>query len=452
MTLGLAAGCGGGGEGDGEAVTQPRTGPERTIAIRVVDGDRDRPVVDASVVAVRRGRALARVTTDSRGRADVPEATRIVSVNAEGMTGARAAVRSRPAVVELYDPDLQSPEYGGGPGRRRTVPAVSVRPPKGPPAWTFASRTLIEFPPAVDGGLVVVGVNSGRVYALDADSGRLRWARRQRGQIASSPAISDDRVFISSMDGALTAYTRAHGTPIWSFTTGGSPIESSPLVVDGRVYVGAWNGALYAIDARTGAKAWTFRAPGEIKGSAASVGDLVVVGDYAGNVHALDAASGAERWTYRGGDRFYGGPAASADTLVIGDVGGSVIALDRRTGAERWRRALGGYVYASAAIAGETVFIGSYSGRFEALDLTTGAVRWSFDAGGRISGSATVVGGVVYTAVLSRPGEARRTYGLDIRTGAVRYRGGDGRYSPAVGAGNTLYLVGTRHLYAHPAP
>jgi len=52
--------------------------------------------------------------------------------------------------------------------------------------------------------------------------------------------------------------------------------------------------------------------------------------------------------------------------------------------------------------------------------------------------------------VLPRPGERQRTFGLDVRTGAVRYRGDDGRYSPAVGAGTTLYLVGTRHLYAHP--
>ena len=79
-------------------------------------------------------------------------------------------------------------------------------------------------------------------------------------------------------------------------------------------------------------------------------------------------------------------------------------------------------------------------------------MRWTFDVGGRISGSATVVDGVVYTARLYAPGQARRTYGLDARTGAVRYETDDGRYSPAVGAGRTLYLVGTRRLYAHPAP
>ena len=122
---------------------------------------------------------------------------------------------------------------------------------------------------------------------------------------------------------------------------------------------------------------------------------------------------------------------------------------DAATGAVRWRHAAGGYVYSSPAIAGGTVFIGSYAGRFEALDLATGAARWSFSAGERISGSATVVGDVVYTAVLARPGTPRRTYGLAVDTGAVRFRADEGRYSPVVAAGVTFYLVGTRTIEAY---
>lgn len=456
MSVGLAgavvAGCGGGGDRGG--TTRPAPAPDAgdTLAIRVVDGDRDTPVEGARVVAFRRDRVIARVRSDARGTALVPPGTRLVEVSGAGMSGGRASVRGAPVEVDVYDPALQSPEYGGGPPRTRHVAAVTAPPPSGPPSWTFESRTLIEFPPAVDGGLVVVGVNSGRVYGLNSDTGRIIWARRQKGAIASSPAIVGDTVLVSSMDGALTAYTRAHGTPLWRFATGGSPVESSPLVVGGRAYVGTWAGRLYAVDVATGREAWVFQGPADIKGSAALAGGLIVVGDYAGQVHALDPDTGAERWTYRGGQRFYGGPAVGDGVIVIGDVGGAVIALDAATGAERWRHRTGAFVYSSPAIAGDTAFIGSYGGRFEAIDLETGAVRWSFDAGGRISGSATVVDGVVYTAVLARSGEPQRTFGLDVRTGAVRYRGDDGRYSPAVGAGRTLYLVGTRHLYAHPAP
>jgi outer membrane protein assembly factor BamB len=454
----VAAGCGGGGGDAAETAapttTAPAPAPEGPpVAVTVVDGDTGAPVAGAAVEALRGGAVVARAETDGEGRAEVPLGTAAVTAEAAPYDTARARVRRGAAEVELYDPRLQSPEYGGGSSRRRYVPGVEVPPPRGGPAWTFESRTLIEFPPAVRDGLVVFGTNSGRVYALRADDGELAWARRQKGEIASTPAIDGGSVYVSSMDGALTAYGAGAGVPLWRFSTGGSPIESSPLVVDGLVYVGTWAGSLSAVDAATGKQRWRYQAPDDIKGSAALASGRIVVGDYSGNVHALDPATGAERWTYTGGTRFYGGPAVSGDTIVIGDVGGAVIALEARTGAERWRHSTGGsYVYSTPAIADGAAYVGSYNGTFQALELDDGSVRWSFDVGGRISGSATVVDGVVYTARLYAPGQARRTYGLDVRTGAVRFEGDDGRYSPAVGAGRTLYLIGTRHVYAHPAP
>lgn len=445
-----AAGCGGSGGAD--SATAPATAPAASVRVTAVDGDTGRPLAGARVVAVRDGRAAAPVRAGGDGTAEVPEGTQAVRVLARGHDPAIAKVRGAPVTVRAFDPSLQSPEYGGGPSRTRYVPGVVGGRPGSRPAWAFEAPSLIEFPPAVDDGLVVFGVNSGRVYALDARTGRVRWARIQKGEIASTPAIAGDRVLVSSMDGRVTAYRRAGGRPLWSWSSGGSPIESSPLVHEGLVYVGAWNGTLSAIDVATGRTRWTYHAPGEIKGSVALAGPNVVVGDYAGHVHALDARTGALRWSFDGGRRFYGGPGVSGGLVVIGDVGGAVIALDARTGAERWRHSTGGaYVYSSPAIAGGRVFIGNYGGTFQALDLATGALRWSFDAGERISGSATVVDGTVYTAVLYQDGAPRHTYGLDVRTGRVVYRGDDGRYSPAVGAGATLYLVGTRTLTAHRA-
>lgn len=448
-----AAGCGGGDDAATTGATGPAPAPAGTVTARVVDADTAEPLGGATVLAFRGREVVARATAAADGTAALPEGSRFAEARVPGRPPARARIAGPAVELGVFDPALQSPEYGGGPERDRFVPGAGAPPPRGGPDWSFESRSLLEFPPAVANGLVVVGNNGGRVYALESETGELRWARRQRGQIASSPAIAGEVVYVSSMDGALTAYTAGAGRELWTFSTGGSPIESSPLVVGGVVHVGAWNGRLYAVDARTGRARWTFSAEGDIKGSAALAAGRIVVADYAGNVHALDPSTGRERWAYRGGRRFYGGPAVSGDTIVIGDVGGAVIALDARDGSERWRHGTGGaFVYSTAAIARGTAFIGSYDGVFQALDLRTGAVRWSYDMGERISGSATVVGDVVYTATLFRRGGPRRTVGLDTQTGAVRFERAEGRYSPAVGAGRTLYLVGTRTLDAYRSP
>jgi outer membrane protein assembly factor BamB len=450
----LLAACGGGGGGPASDTSPTQTAPRRSAAmpsVRVVDGDLGEPIAGATVLTI--GAKGARLRAGADGRVEVPRGTRVVRVQAAGHDPARAAVAHRgETVVRLWDPALQSPQYGGGPRRIRFVPQVKAGPPSGAPDWSFDGRTLLEFPPAVDKGFAIVGTNSGRVFALDIRDGAVRWARRLRGYIAATPAIAGDRVYVASMDGTLTCYRLADGVALWQFSTGGSPIESSPLVVDSQLYFGAWNGKLYSIDIRTAKLRWTFQAPADIKGSAALNGDMVVVGDYAGQVHGVSRATGHEVWRFTGGRRFYGGPAVADGKVVIGDVGGAVLALNAQDGNEIWRHSTGGqYVYSSPAVADGVVYIGSYNGAFQALDLETGAQRWSYDVGGRISGSATVVNGIVYTAVLAAPGQPKRTWGLDIRNGRVRYQGSDGRYSPAVGAGRTLYLVGSRRLYAYRA-
>lgn len=423
---------------------------EARVVVR--DGDAGGPVEGIEVLGFGPGVQVSAVT-DAGGNVTLPGDIRLVRTEPGRFGAARARVVDDAAELDLYDPDLQSPEYGGGPDRDRFLPDVAVGVPDGPPDWTFESRVLIEFPPAVSDGLLVVGTNSGRVFAMDSDTGALRWARRMRGNIAASPAIADGVVYMPAMSGTLAAYRAADGKLLWEFSNGGSPIESSPLVVDGRVYVGAHNGLLYALDAATGDRVWSYQAPGDIKGSAALSGDNIVVGDYAGQVHAVDRRTGSAVWRVPVGARIYGGPGVSGDTLVVSDIGGSVVALDAATGAERWRHSTGGaFVYASPAIASGSVFLGAFDGRFRALDLATGAVRWTADAGGRVGGSATVVGDVVYGSVLYRPGEARRTFGLDTATGEVRFESADGRYSPAVAAGNMLFLIGTRKVYAYREP
>ncbi len=457
---GVVVGCGGGSE---STPTSPSTtAPAPTTAgltVNVIDGDTRAPLPGATVRAIdeQSGQITAEVVADGNGQAAIPPGTSLAQAVSPGHeTDARGIPPGKTTVtIPLYDPALQSPEYGGGGERTRYVPAVQLPPPSGRPTWDWTGRALIEFPPVVARGVVALTTNTGRVLVFNARTGYIIWTTRQSTTIpiASSPAIISEQgtVLVSGMDGRLVAYGLANGRELWTFSTGRSKIESSPLVSEGTAYVGAHNGRLYAVATDSGEARWTFQAAGDIKGSVAKSGDTIVFGDYTGTIYGVSASTGTEIWRSRVGKRLYGGPGISGNTVVVGDVGGAVIAVDLRTGRQRWRHPTRGEasVYSSPAIANGTVFIGSYNGRFEALRLTNGTVRWTYDVGGRISGSASVVGTTVYTSVLARPNERDRSFGLDVATGRVRWRGDDGRYSPAVGAGRTLYIVGKNTLYAY---
>ena len=382
----------------------------------------------------------------------MPAGTQIVQVRRPGYSaGTQDIAATGTTVVTVYEDRLQSPEYGVNTQRTRYNPAVRAPVAGGTPAWRFDTKRLAEFPPAVKNGILIVGTNSGRVYGVNAHTGKQLWTQFRKGKIASSPAIGGRRVYVTSMDGTFTAYRVRTGTRLWEYNNGGSPIESSPLIIDDTAYYGAWNGTLYAVSLRTGKVRWTAQAGGAIKGSAAQWGGNVIVGDYGGSLMAVNARTGHVVWRTHVGSRLYGGPGVSDGRIVIGDVGGQVICVSAASGRVLWRTPTGGYVYSSPAIADGTVFIGAYDGVFRALRLSDGSSKWSFNAGGRISGSATVVGDTVYTAVLAAPGQPRHTWGLSTATGAVRYRGQDGRYSPAVAAGRTLYIVGVHTIDAYRA-
>ena len=356
-----------------------------------------------------------------------------------------SSIAPRPAPV----PGVAWPTYGYDQERARSAPSIRLLPPFRR-VWTFHGRALLEFPPAVGYGRVYLTTFDGRLFALDAATGKTVWRYRSGRCGWASPALADHLVyetFIGSRechsratDGEIAAFDERDGRVRWLRKIG--PTESSPLVARGTVFVGDWNGRVWALDASTGRTSWTSDLGGTIKGSLALSGHRLFIGTYAGDVVSLDARTGRVLWRSGGHGPFYASPAVAYGRVYIGSLYGGVYAFGATTGHLLWSRPTGGYVYASAAVWRHRVLVGSYDHRFYALDAATGEVRWRFHANGPISGSASVVGNLVYFSTFSE-----RTYGLRA-DGRVAKTWGDGKYSPIVADATHLFLVGLGRLYA----
>ena len=59
--------------------------------------------------------------------------------------------------------------------------------------------------PAIADGVVYVGSEDGRLYALDARTGQEKWRFKTDGAIVSSPAVAGGVVYFASTDGYLYA-------------------------------------------------------------------------------------------------------------------------------------------------------------------------------------------------------------------------------------------------------
>jgi len=152
-------------------------------------------------------------------------------------------------------------------------------------AWDYRLGTYRgqESTPLVIDGVMYASSNFGRVYALDAASGKELWT------------------YDPQIDGQWARYACCDA------------VNRGLVAFQGVLYVGALDGWLHAIDARTGRRLWKVdtlvarspKKPYTVTGAPLLAGDLVVIGngggDFAGArgyVSAYDRQSGNLRWRF----------------------------------------------------------------------------------------------------------------------------------------------------------
>jgi outer membrane protein assembly factor BamB len=186
--------------------------------------------------------------------------------------------------------------------------------------WTFQGKGRIKGAVAKSGNRLFVGTYDGYLYAIRASTGKVIWRTRSqdrlggRGQFYSTPAIAYGRVYIGSTDGKVYSYGAASGKLRWSQGTGGY-VYGSPAVSRKTVYIGSYSDRFYALDAATGDVKWRFQAKGDISGSATVLNGVVYFSTFDELTYALDARNGRVLWTFRDGK--YGGVVADRERLYL---------------------------------------------------------------------------------------------------------------------------------------
>lgn len=111
----------------------------------------------------------------------------------------------------------------------------NISPGKGP--------VFINTSPAVTDGNVYFGSSNGKIYALDSEKGNLEWQFQTDYRIGySSPAAVDGMIYEASFDGRYYALDADDGEKVWSFEVLGYARKrgyaiSSPAVYENKVFV-----------------------------------------------------------------------------------------------------------------------------------------------------------------------------------------------------------------------
>jgi len=148
--------------------------------------------------------------------------------------------------------------------------------------------------PSVVDAVVYVSTFDGRIYSLDADTGKaLPWVYEGEFGFVSSPFVSDGMVYVASFDRRLNAVPIGASEPAWTFQAG-NWFWAAPVLSDGVMYAPSLDGKVYALNAKTGAAVWgtPYDAGEAIASSPVLAGESIVVVTKKGDVHVVNRASG----------------------------------------------------------------------------------------------------------------------------------------------------------------
>lgn len=316
--------------------------------------------------------------------------------------------------------------------------------------WHTDTGGTVKSSPAIANGVLYIGSDDGKLWALDAGNGNEVWSQSTGDAIRSSPAVVDGVVYVGSNDGKVYAFDAVNGDTVWTTTLGGW-ITAAPLVVDGRVFIGTRGGFFYSLDADTGSIEWSHQI-WDVWASAAYKGGLVYVGSDQYKLYAYHSNSGKLKWSKTLDGRVRGGPSISGGSVFVGDDDGNVSSFNRKTGhlrwssraaptstnpivrsapaigrglvyvdtgettpmdghvvafgvhsgKEIWRSHMADYATSSPALANGVLYVGSYDTRLYAYDADNGKELWTSGWGtldGGVSSSPALSGSKVYVGV-----------------------------------------------------
>ncbi|MBI5093740.1 MAG: PQQ-binding-like beta-propeller repeat protein [Candidatus Hydrogenedentes bacterium] len=138
--------------------------------------------------------------------------------------------------------------------------------------------------PALAGGDVYSGSRGGKFFRVNVGAGRIVWTNSDsKKEIFTTPAVGQDMVVFGSEDGGVYAVDRDSGRLKWRFDT--HRVPTSAVIASDKIAVGA-GGVFYLLKSDTGEKVWSYEVSDGIA-SPAIINGMVVVGSEDGTIMAF---------------------------------------------------------------------------------------------------------------------------------------------------------------------
>ena len=286
-------------------------------------------------------------------------------------------------------------------GKMNAVDAVS-----GIMRWTYLTDGSASYvTPAINSGILYFGgsrapFSTVSLYALNASTGALVWKYLPGTNLSplGNPTIKNGRIFVAGNLQGLFCFDANTGT-LLSSLNGSICGSSNPLVINNTVYAPTETSIITAYNSQSGAVVWTY-------GSTLGTGVKCSPTYHNGKIfnacsnsylYALDTF-GNMKWRYIPDyitNSYFSSPIVANGMVYAGNTDSYFFALDENTGVKKWQTLIPSsgltYLQSNCTIKDDLVFVGSSDNNLYALNAFTGAITWQFNTGAPVYGGACVL-------------------------------------------------------------
>ena len=247
------------------------------------------------------------------------------------------------------------------------------------PAENASTVRFIDSPLTTDNG-IFAPASDNTLYALDM-AGSVQWKYQTDDPLWASPIWSENCqcLYQVSMDHHLYALDAESGNLRWKSEDLGGPIVSPPAISEsGLILVSTFNNEVIALDESSQEVEWRFTTGDWAWASPIVDGEQVYVSDISGTFYALELATGEILWQIQPGGGIYDAPLV-LDELIYFSTDTSSLVVVNQDGVVQRDQPIDGKLFASPISGGEKLLLAPSESEYYLIALNQSGIQsWGY--------------------------------------------------------------------------
>lgn len=258
----------------------------------------------------------------------------------------------------------------------------SLDPETGTQNWIFSeAKDLYITSPLVTAKGIYAPNADGKLYAINFQGEKI-WSFSTEQHLWGTPISDEDCgcIYLPGMDHKFYALDADTGSVRWESQDLNGALIAQPVYANETLYIGTFANQFLALNANDGSTRWSFETEGWIFGGAVLTGETIIVGDLKGNLYALNAESGSQLWNKKVDGPVYATPLVK-DGLIYVTIGTQFVYTFNLDGVAEWSQDIidEATIQGSAVDGGDLILVPTSSLKQPLVALNpNGTTRWIF--------------------------------------------------------------------------